>query len=191
MSRFKYHLFFAACLLGGGISTTARGQGDPIWTHTASACAIVPAAQSPLNTLAQGADLTYPPLVGTTSKIIAICNVHNPLDTGANPNWGCMEIGYKDPDGSATANEVQVSLRRLPNIPSSGPGLLVTELSSNTNPSTIRTNHQALFSHTFDFRSNVYYVQLTLRRTGTAQAPLVSWVRLQSKERCGGGPQPK
>ena len=103
-----------------------------------------------------------------TGDIGLRCMVSNPMDVG-NPTWTTIKIGCQDPDGSGGLNySVQATLKR---VKSDGTISDIRTVDCNFNP--------AVFSHTFDFLNNTYYVALTLKRNVKTENPSIWAVQLR------------
>jgi hypothetical protein len=105
---------------------------------------------------------------GKTGTIRLFCPI-TAID-GGNETWHGMRIGYKDPDGMATAYRVRALLYYIPYVTFAG-RTLITTCDSNTSNS---TGYTSLFC---DFPAfgisdfEMYWVEVIIDRTSTAAMP--------------------
>jgi hypothetical protein len=161
-------------LLGGSalfLGSPARAQ--PVWTHVASTCVVDEASAS--SYLATDPKLGFNN--GTATEIVTRCNVINPMDSGKDPQWNFLEIVYVDPDGMNTQNQVLATLTRVTNAGVHVP--VATFNSDHFASAAAPLINGALFSHTFDFLKNAYYVEIKLKRPGVGSSPAALLVRLK------------
>lgn len=155
----------------------------PAWTHTASSCAVDESALNKYQfSLAdfsfkgtETSDVLYWIGAPIAQPIVARCNVVNPLDSG-DPDWNALIVGYQDPDGTSTAHSVRARLYRVSRP--TGTVSQVAAFDSNSSSTTTRTEKQVIFSHSFDFLNNEYFVQMELIRQNTNQNPVIYSARL-------------
>lgn len=114
-----------------------------------------------------------------TGDIYAKCNVTSPISGDFYSGWSVLQVIYRDPDGSATSNSVTVELIRVSNS-TGGVFTIATFNSNDFGASSSSQTHAVDFTHTFDFFSYAYYVQIKVSRTrsGATNNPDVSVVRL-------------
>jgi hypothetical protein len=162
-------------------------EHPPIWTHTASSCAVD--EESLTKYQFNNADFSFkgtetsdntPSIPSVPVPIIVRCNVVNPLDSSVNPQWNRLLIGYQDPDGTGTGSRVRALLRRV-NRQTGGTATLATFDSNSIAATTRREASAAVSPVTFDFRSYEYFVQIELTRrfTGLGSNPLAFKARLE------------
>jgi hypothetical protein len=169
------------------------------WTHVASAC--TPDDDS-IDYQLGGAGVSFPGSV--TGEITLRCNITNVMDPDL--PWGILEVVYRDPDGSGTANQVKVTLHqvgldgtaestitridpvtRRP-VSISDPSLLTTFDSNTAASATSSTQvHTVGVNHTFNFAENAYYVKIKVKRNeGSTTNPAAFVVRLYAQGNIGG-----
>jgi len=130
------------------------------WSTAASACVIDEASVSKF--AASGAQLNF--LAGQTGQVVARCNITNPLDSGGNPNWNILQVTYKDQDGTATANQVLVTLKRV-HVTDGVSSTIATFNSNGYSGSSLSQSKLQAVSHTFDFLNYAYYIEIVLSRS--------------------------
>jgi hypothetical protein len=159
-------MMFGALLISPAV---ARAQ---IWTHAASSCAVDEDSASIYEVNA--ARLRFKG--SNTGTMTARCNVVN-LNGSRNPAWDLLEVVYQDPDGNTTANQVTAVLYKVHN--STGGISEIARFDSNNFGVNVNTGPQSVaFSHTFNFVSYAYYVEIKVKRTSSSRIPDVSLVRL-------------
>jgi hypothetical protein len=170
--RFRTLLVLAPLVLP---FAAARAQAAPVWTATANSCVV---DNSDLGDVEQDSfSLQHRKFV--KGAIVARCNLTNPLDSGADPGWGTLEVVYRDPDGRDNRSTVRVRVIRVNN---GGNTTNVAEFSSDDFPEAVDpTTESVTFSHAFDFDHGAYYVELRINRESTRSEndPAVWLVRLK------------
>jgi len=150
-------------------------QAQTVWTQTANTCVV---DNSDLNQYDQDSfGLRHSRRAEGT--ILARCSVANPLDSGANPAWGTLEVVYRDPDGRDDRSQVRVRLTRVNN---GGNTDNIAEFDSDEFPEAADPATQSVtFSHAFDFDHGAYYVEIRISRESTRSEndPTVFLVRLK------------
>ena len=151
----------------------AAARSGGVWTHVASSCAIDESSDTKY--AVNGAELGYNST--STGYIYARCNVVNP-DGGAS-FWNALDVVYRDPDGTATSNQVYVVLYRVSNS-TGGRSTIATFNSNGFAGSSTAQHRESLFTHTFNWVSYAYYVEIRLYRsaTGSTNNPAAFIVRL-------------
>jgi len=91
--------------------TAGRAHAAPVWTATGNSCVV---DNSDLDQYEQDS-FSLQHRKRAEGTILARCNVSNPLDSGANPGWGTLEVVYRDPDGRDNRSQVRVRLIRVNN----------------------------------------------------------------------------
>ena len=189
-----FRTFLTAALgLGAAIMTTSAsalpaGWIDdlPAWTATASSCSVDETSAGKYEFINsafryQGANVSNPgALIGTYQPITVRCNVtpmydyvpehvvHGDLFDQQVPaswksvSWNALVVGYVDPDGLNTNAQVSVALRKLSRATLTE--TTIATFNSNSFPTLTKTEEVKQFAHTFDFRSNEYYVEINLVR---------------------------
>ena len=155
-------LVVAGALLGFTFPAAAQNS---ISTHVASTCTVD--EDSTAIHQFTGGELGF--RAGSTGAITARCNVVNPRDDGQNPQWGVLEVVYRDPDG-AGANQVVATLKRVSNsgVTTTVPGVI---FNSNNFAGAIGVQMRSVnFVHGFNFLSYAYYIELRIvRSSATSQ----------------------
>jgi hypothetical protein len=171
-ARNLLHVVGVALLLSLLTSDDARAQS--IWTHVASACAVdeADAAQYEVN----AARFKVATGVTLPATVVARCNVTNPLDSAADPNWNTLEVAYRDPDGTGTGSQVKALLYRASNA-TGGISLLET-FDSNAFPAVGDNTARVLLGGSLDFLNYAYFVEIQVKRSNAGNDPTVSIVRL-------------
>jgi hypothetical protein len=152
-----------------------RAQAAPVWTTTGNSCVV---ENSDLGDYDQDS-FSFHHARRADGAIVARCNVTNPLDSGADPAWGTLEVVYRDPDGRDDRSQVRVRLVRVNN---GGNTTNIAEFDSNEFPETQDPATESVtFSHAFDFDHGAYYVELRIDRASTRSEnnPAVFLVRLK------------
>lgn len=143
-----------------------------VWTTAASACTVD-------NDIAisevAAAELKLRP--GSTGAIVARCNITNPLDSGADPQWNRMRVTYRDPDGTGTVARVNVKLRRVNLL--DGATTTITEFNSDQFTGVSAQYRQISFVQQFQFLTYAYYLELRVGRTSTFLDPVLYRVDLR------------
>lgn len=150
-------------------------QAQTVWTTTANSCVV---DNSDLDEYEQDSfSLQHRRLAKGT--IVARCNLSNPLDSGADPGWGTLEVVYRDPDGRDDRSTVRVRLIRVNN---GGNTTNIAEFDSDEFPEAHDPATESVtFSHAFDFDHGAYYVELRINRESirSENNPAVFLVRLK------------
>jgi len=141
-----------------------------VWSSPGTAC--VPTGTT--NGRYQSSGVLAVRHLGTeTGSIVFTCQIEPFSDT--NNSWA-MQLNYRDSTGQGTSARV---LARLYSVPLFGtaPTLLTTATS---NSSSVTTNNviDSTFAHTFDFNTNVYFVQVTLTRSASNEIVLLNSVSI-------------
>lgn len=157
---------------------SGEAQAQSIWTHAASACAV---DETSAAKYAVGTTGAFYFASGQTGTIVARCNVTNPRDDGDDPLWNYLEVAYRDPDGAAAGSQVIASLYRL--NPTTGGWTRLVTFDSNAFAATGynvagTAFPNGFFDSDFDFDAYAYLVEIQVRRSDTANNPLISTVRL-------------
>jgi len=155
--------------------TAGRAHAAPVWTATGNSCVV---DNSDLDQYEQDS-FSLQHRKRAEGTILARCNVSNPLDSGANPGWGTLEVVYRDPDGRDNRSQVRVRLIRVNN---GGNTTNVAEFDSDEFPEAADPATQSVvFSHAFDFDTGAYYVELRISRESTRSEndPAVFVVRMK------------
>jgi hypothetical protein len=143
-----------------------------VWTAPAGSCPVDENAQA-------NYDVTHGALrfrANRTGVVQVRCNITNPVDDNGDPGWNRLELSYIDPSGSDT-NTVYAVLRRQPNGSATSVALATANsasLGSSRNVLTRGVN----FSHTFDFLTNSYYVEIGSTRGDVNAETMAINVRL-------------
>jgi hypothetical protein len=147
---------FTVCAFAAALEGPLRAQiPNSISTHVAATCTVDEDSVSKYQTL--GPELRFRGV--ETGVVTARCNVTNPRDDGQNPQWGVMEVAFRDPDGPGR-NRVQVWLKRVTN--NGGIATLASFDSNVSVPPLGRIN----FAHPFNFLGNAYYLEVKITRNG-------------------------
>jgi hypothetical protein len=169
---------------GAGQIIPSRGT----WTHIASACT---PDEDTIDYQMSGAGVLFPGSI--TGEINLRCNITNVM----NPDlpWTTLEVVYRDPDGSGTANQVTASLYKV-SLDGDAENRVVTidpvtkRPRSFTEPSLVATFdsntvasatsssqvHAVGVNHLFDFASNAYYVKIKIKRDANSTTNPVAFV---------------
>lgn len=161
-------------------------EHPPIWTHTASSCAVD--EDSLAKYQFNNADFSFkgdqtsansPSIPSVPVPIVVRCNVLNPLDDSVNPVWNRLLIGYQDPDGTGTGSRVRALLRRV-HRQTGGTATLATFDSNSFAATTRREDFAVVSPMKLDFLVYEYFVQIELTRrfTGLSSNPLAFKARL-------------
>ena len=122
----------------------------PVWTAAANTCVVDNSDIGDYDQDAFGIHHSR----HSEGTIIARCNVSNPLDSGADPGWGTLEVVYRDPDGRDDRSQVRVRLIRVNN---GGNSTNVAEFDSDEFPDTTDPATESVtFSHAFERRPGSY-----------------------------------
>jgi hypothetical protein len=177
MQKAKRLLLLAVVLGGAGLlmallrPASASHLSGGTWSHAVNACAIDEADVS--RYMVGVSFLSHRGAI--TGTLTARCNVENlPVTPGGDVL--ALQLVYRDQDGAGTAYNVSARLLAITN---SGAVATIATVNSNTGPAS--TSFQTLirtFSHDFNFLSNAYYVEVTVFRNDTAQAPAAAIVRI-------------
>lgn len=112
---------------------------------------------------------------GFTGQIVARCNIVNLPQFGAG-EFSLLEVSYRHQDGSGSKYRVVAELKRAS---STGQHPTVATFDSNSSPGSAENQLRwVVYSHSFNFSDNAYYVQLRVTRTDALEFPLVTLVRL-------------
>jgi hypothetical protein len=170
------------------------------WTQVASACTL---DEDTVDYQFGGAGVFFPD--SATGEITLRCNITNVMDPDA--PWSSLEVVYRDPDGSGTANQVKVTLHKagldgiaetlvttldpITRRPRSvtDPSLVATFDSNSVTTATSSTQVQKVtLAHDFDFATNAYYVKIKMKRTdaSTPGGPATFIIRLYDSFFIGG-----
>ena len=103
------------------------------------------------------------------------CNVTNPLDNNANPNWMRLEITQSDPDGMGNVTQVFAQLIAV-NKFTGVSGVIATYDSNAFNAMPLLKSIP--FNFAFNFVNEAYFVRVRLSRGNGAANPWVARVRL-------------
>jgi len=158
------------------VANKAEAAGQ-YWSTPAAGC--VPDSTSITNqryvSNAVGAVLHRP---GNLDLITLNCPITGFHGSGDGPNR--MTMTYRDSTSTLdTAAFVRATLTRTPKATGASPTPIAT-LSSETPPApqTITTASTPVFTHTFDFENNFYFVRVELDRRTTSQIVIVFGVYL-------------
>lgn len=192
--------FISLAVLINLMSMSFGAHSEPVWTHTASSCAIDsedldsyafigPNVTYSNDNLTEdknlGGNIFYYPIPNPVS---ARCNITNPYDnsTGlANPSWDLLWLGYQDPDGEGERYRVLARLYGVDAL--TGETSVITTFDSNLQSSYTDdddnlemdpTVRRMGLSHEWDFNNNYYYVTLDLYRYDALYNPKIWGVRL-------------
>lgn len=111
---------------------------------------------------------------GTSTGAIQIfCPVFNTTGALETARWNSFSMLYKDPDDIGSASKVTAALRF---VATSGRVESVATLDSNQHfpPRTSFREMSTPFSHTFNFLTRRYYVQITVDRNSADLAPEIA-----------------
>ena len=108
-SRFRRLALLAPLMLP--LFFVGLAQAQTVWSQTANTCVV---DNSDLNQYDQDS-FGFRHGRRAEGTILARCPVTNPLDSGADPGWGTLEVVYRDPDGRDDRSQVRVRLIRVNN----------------------------------------------------------------------------
>jgi hypothetical protein len=171
-------MMVAAFIMVMALSGSAFADYQNLWSTAGAGCVPVGQTSSAHLVFNSAGDAGF--VAGLVGEIILTCPVVPTIDSGNG-----LTITYRDTDGGGTRATIVATLRRK----SIGTGSIISIASINTDTGPVVTGYSTLGTSlspsgcnlfTFDFTNYVYYVQINIRRSSTAQQPLFSAVRLDS-----------
>lgn len=177
-SKAKWLGLLAIVLASAGLLTVVLRSANAshfsvgTWAHAVNACTI---DESDASEYAVGNN-SLSHRSGIAGTITARCNVEN-LPVSPSGDVTALSMVYRDPDGSGTAYRAIARLRAISNT---GSVVTIATVDSNTGPASASfQNRASTFSgHDFHFITNAYYVEVTVSRSNTLQAPAAAIVRI-------------
>lgn len=158
----NYASLFAACVLGG-LSLTLPVQAAPMaWSSSANGC-VPTAASTNANRLATSSYVSH--LGANVDPITLVCPVTN-LRGLTSIGWQ-FSLTYLDSTGKGTGAFVKAALMKQSRT--TGATSTVVTVSSDASAVAAVNVRSAIIVPNFDLDANVYYVQIVLDRTTTAQ----------------------
>jgi hypothetical protein len=171
----KHHNFFTVIkmMVGAFVTLVALGGSASAnhlnsWAIAGAGCVPVGQTSSAHLVFNSAGDAGF--AAGTVGEIILTCPVVPTIDSAYT-----LTLTYRDTDGNGTGAGITAVLRRK-NVTTAS---VVTIGSVDTNSGPVVTNYGTMGTFlnscrplTFDFTNYVYYVQINIRRTSTAQQPL-------------------
>jgi hypothetical protein len=131
------------------------------WSSVASAC-VIDTSNTTGTPLVNAADGSVRFAANSTGQIDLTCAVTIPLSSSTCGTY----LGFVGSTPSASGFAAYASLNKAP----FGSGSTVTNLAFVTATSSIRSLYTGVISGTYDFTSNVYYVNLLIQRGNTTTA---------------------
>ena len=170
-------LLVAAVVTVAAVSGSASANYQNLWSTVGAGCVPVGQTSSAHLVFNSAGDAGF--VAGTVGEIILTCPVVPTVDSA-----NALGITYRDTDGTGTGATIIAALRRK----SLATGSVITLASINTDSQPVVTGYARLGTLlgsgctpiTFDFKNYVYYVQLNIRRSSTAQQPLFASAILEN-----------
>jgi hypothetical protein len=149
-------LLFALCV-------TSAADAQVVWSSPGSGC--VPSDATTKFDRSKDGIASVQHAAGALDLIALTCTV--PPHNSGSTDW-ILQMTYQDSTGAASTAFVRARLYRMP-LTGATPVLLATANSNASSATTLHTVTSAVFSHTFDFAANTYWVRVELDRASTNQ----------------------
>jgi hypothetical protein len=172
-------MMVAAVITVMALSGSAFAEYQNLWSSAGAGCVPVGQTSNAHLLFNSAGDAGFG--AGAVGEIILTCPVVPTIDSANG-----LVITYRDTDGSGTRATIIATLRRKSIVT----GAVINIASINTDTGPVVTGYSTLVTalspsggcnlFTFDFTNFVYYVQINIRRSSTAQQPLLGAVVLTS-----------
>jgi hypothetical protein len=156
-------LIHAICAAAALLASAPAHAADPVWSMNAASC--VPDSETIRNDRHNTSSGFISHRTGNVDLIRVICDVSNPQSFQGSL-WNLV-VTYRDSTGTGATANVLASLRRTSRT--TGTTALVGSFNSNSSAAVAMNKSVTAFTHTFNFDTSYYRVEITLDRASTSE----------------------
>jgi hypothetical protein len=145
------------------LSFTSAAEAQVVWSTPGSGC--VPSDATTKFDRSRDGTASVQHAAGNVDLIVLTCPI--PRHNSGSMDW-TLQLTYQDSTGTGTAAFVRARFYRMA-LAGATPVPLATVISNASAITTLNTVTSPIFSHTFNFETNVYWVRVELDRAATGQ----------------------
>lgn len=159
-------MFLRCFVLFAAIFVTGAAQAQNNWNSPGSACVPASDGSSVVRHTTNISSVRF--ATGAVGQIVLICPMSR-FNSGTSSY--VLKLTYVDSSGTGTTSSVIAQAYMMANE-TDNPVLLATAKSNNSAATGLNTVASPVFSHTYDFEANTYWIRVLIRRDATNETAI-------------------